>query len=276
MKREQKLRRRLRSLDALGEAIGAMKDVSAQHYREMRGAVEPARAYREGVERILGWTGAELGAGTGPAGLLVIGAELGLCGGYNVQVAAAAAERRAELGPGPTVCSGRRTAALLTRRGVELTETYSAPTSARGIAEFLLRLAENLLTAYVEQDLSSLDIVSTRFAGVGAHPPSIHRLLPLVAERSDHGPAVRYVSRAALAFAVIREYLYVSLYDLLIDALAAEHGARLVATEAAGEWLDERSERVRQQLAAARREAGTQEVIEIAAGARARRLRTGD
>jgi F-type H+-transporting ATPase subunit gamma len=143
----------------------------------------------------------------------------------------------------------------------------------RGITEYLLHLAEDLLAGYVDEGLSSLDIVSTRFVGVGAHPPSVLRLLPLASERSDHGPVVRYVSHATLAFAIIREYLYIALYELLIDALAAEHSARLVATEAAGEWLLERRERVRQQLAATRREASTQEVIEVASGARVRRLR---
>lgn len=271
MKREHELERRLRSLRALGEAIGAMKNLSAQHYREIRGAVEPAREYRSGIERIRQWTGAELPAGGGTAGLLVIGAELGLCGGYNVQVVAKGAERRAELGDGPTVCAGMRATALLRRRGIALTRTYNAPTSARGITEFLLRLAEDLLTTYVDEDLASLDIVSTRFLGVGNHPPVAIRLLPLTRQRADHGPTVRYVSEASLAFAVIREYLYIVLYDLLIDALAAEYSARLVATGAAGEWLDERKERVRKQLAATRREASTQEVIEIAAGTRVRR-----
>jgi F-type H+-transporting ATPase subunit gamma len=271
VRREHELERRVRSLQALGEAIGAMKNLSARHYREIRGAVGPAREYRNGIERILAWTGAELPSGGGAAGLLVIGAELGLCGGYNVQVVSAGAQRRAALGDGPTVCAGTRAAALMRRRGIALARTYNAPTSAKGITEFLLRLAEDLLTTYVAEDLSSLDIVSTQFLGVGNHPPVGMRLLPLNRERSDHRPTIRYVSETSLTFAVIREYLYILLYDLLIDALAAEYSARLVATGAAGEWLDEREERVRKQLAATRREASTQEVIEIAAGTRIHR-----
>jgi F-type H+-transporting ATPase subunit gamma len=273
VKREQQLRQRLQSLDSLGEAIDAMKNLSARHYREMRVAVGPAHVYREGIERILSWTGAELPAGDGPAGLLVIGAELGLCGAYNAHVVAAGAAHRAELGDGPTFVAGRRAAALLTRRGVTLTRVSRAPTSIDGITEFLLGLAEELLTAYVRENLASLDIVSTQFVGVGDHPATVLRLLPLTARDADHAPQPRYVTPATLRFAAIREYLYIVLYDLLLDALASEHGARLVATQAAGNWLDERSQRVRQQLAATRREASTQEVIEIAAGARARRTK---
>ena len=70
MKREVELQRRLRSLEALGEAVGAMKSLSAHHFREARRGIEPARRYREGVERILGWAGASLPGGDGEAGLL--------------------------------------------------------------------------------------------------------------------------------------------------------------------------------------------------------------
>ena len=79
----------------------------------------------------------------------------------------------------------------------------------------------------------------------------------------------RYVEPDHFVSVVVREYLYVTLFDLLLDALASEHGARLVATQNAETWLDKRTERLRRYLMATRREASTQEMIEIAAGARA-------
>ena len=274
MKREHDLERRLRSLQTLGEAVTAMKSLSAHHFREARTAVEPARIYRDGVERILAWAGATLAAGDGPAGLLVIGGELGLCGGYNSEVVAAGAKRRAELGQGPTICVGHRAATLLARRGVEIRGSYGAPTSVRGITGLLLRLAEEVLTTYVTERLSSFDIVSSRFEGVGITHPTTVRLLPLTSGRSVPEKGARYVTQEHLASAAAREFLYIILYDQLLDALASEHGARLVATQSAEKWLEERTERLRHHLASARREASTQEVIEIDAGARARRRRS--
>jgi F-type H+-transporting ATPase subunit gamma len=88
--------------------------------------------------------------------------------------------------------------------------------------------------------------------------------------RPPGAPAPRYSPADVLAAAAARELLYVTLFSLLLDALAAEHGARLTAAQSAVAWLDERADRLRRQLAAARREASTQEVIEIAGGARAR------
>jgi F-type H+-transporting ATPase subunit gamma len=270
MKRRSELRRLLRSLETLGEAVGAMKSLSAHHFLAARNAVGPARVYREGVDRFLAASGGALAAGDGGAGLLVVGGELGLCGGYNARVVALGARRRAELGPGPTLVVGRRAAALLARQEVEIGRTYAGPTGVGGITDLLLRLADDVLTTYVVERLASFEIVSSRFVGVAVDRPEPVRLLPLEAERTAAAPAVRYVSARTLASAAVREFLYITLYDLLLDALACEHGARLAATQAAESWLDERADRLRRRLAAARREASTQEVIEIAAGARAR------
>lgn len=270
MKREHDLEQRLRSLETLGEAVGAMKSLAAHHFRETRSAVEPARVYREGIERFLYWTGSDLAPGDGPAGLLVVGGELGLCGGYNAHIVAAGAEQRSALGPGPTMCVGHRAGTLLARLDVQVSRVYSAPTSVRGITDVLLSLAEDVFQAFVAERLASFDIVSSRFVGIGIDSPARLRLLPLESRGLEMAPTVRYVSTSRLASAVIREYLYIVLYDLLLDALASEHSARLVATQAAEKWLEHRADRLRHRLAASRREAGTQEVIEIASGARAR------
>lgn len=268
MRREIELDRRLRSLRALGEAVGAMKSLSAHHFREARLEVLSARSYREGVERVLGCSGASLAAGSGAAGVLVIGAELGLCGSYNAQVVEAATKRRGELGRGPTVCVGRRAAILLERRGVELRKTYGGPTSVRGIPGLLLDVAEDLLSAYASEDLSSFEIIASQFAGVGRSAPRSYRLLPFEAPVTAACPPVRYVDFDQFSTAALREFLYIGLYDLLLDALASEHAARLIATQSAEKWLDERAERLNRELKASRRETSTQEMIEIAAGAR--------
>ena len=201
----------------------------------------------------------------------MVGAELGLCGSYNSTLADAGARRRAELGPGPTVCMGRRASILLTRRGVALDRSYDAPTSVHGIPQALMGLSQDLLSAHVDKGLGGLEVVSSRFEGVGAHRPVITRLLPVDVPPATTGPVVRYVTRERAAVIAVREQLYVILHELLLDALASEHGARLQATQSAERWLDERAGHLRRFLASARREASTQEVIEIAAGARARR-----
>lgn len=270
MKRELELRRRLRSLDTLGEAVRSMKNLSAHHFRESRRGLEPMHVYREGVDRVLARTGAELLPGPGRVGLVVVGAELGLCGGYNRRVVDAGMARRAELGDGPTLAVGKRAALLLQRRGVAVTRSFPAATSVEGITRLLLSLAEEILTSWADQHLSAFDVVSARFGGVGDTPPEVRRLLPIDRPAPPGGTVLRYGDPDAIRAAAVRELLYISLYELLLDAVAAEHGARLAATQAAERWLDERTTEVHRRLVSARREAATQEVIEIAGGARAR------
>lgn len=273
MKRKVELQRSLRSLQALRVAVSAMKSISARHFRETRREIEPSTIYRDAVEQIAAWSGVALAAGDGPAGLLVIGGELGLCGGYNARMVATAPARRAELGPGPTLCVGHRSATMLRRRGVDLAAVYATPTSVAGITRTLLPLAEAVLGTYVGQHLSSLDVVSSVFTGVGSHTTGSVRMLPISAPVTARAPTVRYVPDAQLAAAAARELLYIRVYDLLLDAMACEHSARLIAGQAAEHWLDERSDQLERELPSTRREASTQEVLEIAAGARARRPR---
>lgn len=271
MKREHDLERRVDSLDALAKAIGAVKSLSAHHFRETRAEVEPVRRYRAGVDRVVARTGAVLPAGDGAAGLLLIGGELGLCGPYNSTVVASALERRRELGEGPTFCVGRRACSLLARRGLVAERSYSGPTSVRGLTDLLLGLADEMLGAYVEQRLSCFEVVASRFEGVGSSHPTTTRLLPVERVAVEGSPPTRYVSLERLQSAAVRELLYITIYGLLLEALASEHGARLVATQAAEGWLNERTAVLRRRLSSARRESSTQEVIEIVAGARARR-----
>ena len=274
MKREAELRRLLRSREELRDAVGAMKSLSAHHFREARRAVEPAGAYRRGVERMLAWAAAGLRGGEGGAGLLVIGAELGLCGSYNAQIVQAAQRRRAALGEGPTFCVGRRATRMLGRAGVEVDRAYAGAAGVQGITALLLELGADMLTTFAEQSLSRFEILSSRFEGVGHTAPTSVELLPIAPPEADEPRAPRYVGAEAFAEAAVREYLFIMLYDLILGALASENGARLAATQGAERWLDERSDVLRRQLTSIRRENSTQEVLEIVAGSRGLRARS--
>lgn len=270
MKREHTLRRRLRSLETMSEAVTAMKSLSAHHLRTARGALPAARTYLEEVERALAAVDlpAQHAAGQ-PAALLAVAADLGLCDGYNSRLTQAALAEHAELKPARVYCIGRRMQNGLKRSGIDIERPYRAPSSVAGLTELLLRLAQDLLEDYFAGRFATLVVVAARFEGVGQFTPVSTRLLPidLPSTATELQPSP-YVSRERLAAVALREYLYIRLFQTLLDALAAEHGARLVATESAGEWLSERIAQTEQQLSAIRREAATQEVLDLASGTR--------
>ena len=273
MKREHSLRRQLKSLETLSEAVAAMKSLSAHHFRLARAALPAARAYRQGIDDALGAIGLRQHPSPGDVrAILLIAADLGLCGAYNSRLAAAALDHHERLHARRVYCVGHRPLSLLKRATVKVDRNYSAPTSVSGLSELLLRLAEDLLADYLNRAFGTLNVISAQFEGVGEFTPICTRLLPIDPPTfvSSMKPSA-YVSSDRLTAVAVREYLYIRLFQTSLDSLASEHGTRLVATESAGQWLVEKTTVAQRQLASIRREAATQEVLDIAATARRRR-----
>lgn len=273
MRREQTLRRKLESLDVLGEVVNAMKSLSAHHVRAARAGLAAARAYRDGIDQVIASVGiTQVSSQNAAPAVLLIAADLGLCNGYNSRLVETAVEEYQRLGAVSFYCIGRRPLTALRRANMPVSRSYGTVTSVTGLTGLLLTLADDVLGDYLTGVFGTLHIVSARFDGVGAFTPQSTRVLPVASTRPvDHATAAPYASASHLAETAVREYLYSTLFELLLDALASEHGMRLVATQSAGEWLDTRLKDIRRQLASAHRESSTQEVLDLAGGVRQRR-----
>jgi F-type H+-transporting ATPase subunit gamma len=272
MSQERSLRARLRTLATLHEAVGALRSLSAHHFRVARAALPEARAYRREIEAdlaVLAGAPAPPRAPGAVAGMIVIGADLGLCGDYSTRVAGCAALALRPLAAGRVYCVGRRVQRPLERAGIRAARCYDAPASVGGIARVLLPLVSDVVADREAGEVDAVVLVSARFAGAGRFTPVATQVLP-VAASTDGEPLAPspYVRRAHLVAEVSREFLYVALFESFLDALAAEHGKRLVAAEGAWGWLAQRMAAVERQVASVRRESATQEVLEVASGAR--------
>ncbi len=273
MRHEVFLKHRLHTLRTLHDAVSAMRSLSAHHFRIIRQGLQSARTYREEIERIV----AEIGihqppSATAPTGLLVVGSDLGLCGDYNSQLArrTIAECQRREFGPVYSV--GRRLRPALAHAGVELQRNYDAPASLDGLARLLLQLAQDLMEDYSSGKIGGLDVAAARFDGVGHFTPMFTRLLPINPVQAIV-PLLGspYVSTGHLRSVAVREYVYISLHEVLMDALTAEHGMRLTAAEAALQWIEETTAQAAQKLSASRSETATQELLDLVSGAKQRR-----
>jgi F-type H+-transporting ATPase subunit gamma len=275
VRREHALRRRLESFDMLREAIDAMKALSAHHLRTARNGLAPARAYRDGIDALIVSAGiAQTLPPVDRPAVLLVAADLGLCDGYNTRLTDAAATERHTRAASVVYAIGRRSLPLLRRAGISPARQYPAVTSVSGLTGLLLTLADDVLGDYLTGAFTSLYVVSARFEGVGAFTPISTRVLPVIPSASDARPArTPYSDPAHLAQTAIREYLYSTLFELLLDSLVSEHGMRLVATQAAGQWLEDRLAGLQRELASVRRETSTQEVLDVASGARQRMRR---
>jgi F-type H+-transporting ATPase subunit gamma len=272
MKREQYLRHRLHTLKTLNDAVSAMKSLSAHHFRLSRQALPAARAYREQIEMALADVGVRQAMDfTAPIGLLLIVSDLGLCGDYNTRLVQTAVEEYHQEDKGSLYCVGRRPRAVLARYDIKPQRLYHAPASVDGLPSLLLQLAQDMFDDFLRRQIGSLFVVSARFEGAGRFSPRVTRVLPIRSSLPTKPlRPTNYQSHRRLAAVAVREFLYTTLHELLLDSLASEHGMRLLAAESARQWLDETSETVRRQLSASRREATTQEVLDIVAGTRTR------
>lgn len=269
MSRERSLARRMRTLTALGEVLNALRSLSAQHFRAARAALSPARLYREELARFLGLLAPLPRVDRPKTGIVLVTADLGLVGDYTATLVREALALRAAEGEGPLVCVGRRAVSHLARAGVQPVSVHASPASAAGLADLLIPLVDGLLGLRDRGELDALWLVAARFEGAGRYAPARVRVLPWPAPTADGClPPSPYVDLAMLRTIVSREYLYASLYETLLESLASEHGKRLVMTESAREWLEQRLEATRRQVASMRRESSTQEVLEVAAAAR--------
>jgi F-type H+-transporting ATPase subunit gamma len=236
------------------------------------------RLYRDEVQRFLGVLDASSAAsgGEGPTGIVLITADLGLVGDYTARLVRESLALREESGPGPLLCLGHRAVFPLASAGVEPVSVQPAPTSVTGLTSLLLPLVDTILSLRRAGELGSLWLVAARFEGAGEYCPVRVPILPVEAP-ADLPPLASspYCDAEELRAVVIREYLYVSLYETLLEALASEHGKRLVTAESARSWLDERISTTRRLVKAIRRETSTRELLEVIAAARAARRAAG-
>ncbi len=272
MKRQQQLKQRLHTLAALRDAIGAMRSLAAHHFRRARQALAAARQYRSEMDTVLAEIGVHqpLHAGL-PAGLLIVASDLGLCGDYNARLSQqAVVEVRSRADP-KIYSVGRRARGALSKHGVAPYRAYDAPASLEGVSRLLLGLAQDVLDDYLALRIGGLQVLSAGFDGVGHFTPLSARVLPIEPVAADQ-PLRRstYVDSNYLTTVAVREFLYITLHEILLDALAAEHGMRLMAAEAALDWLDNTTATTSRRLASAKSEASTQELLDIISGSRRR------
>jgi F-type H+-transporting ATPase subunit gamma len=272
MSRARVLGQHLHVLATLHEAVGALRSLSAHHFRAARAALPAARAYRAEVEATLGvlrrLPPQETG-GRGAPAIVLIAADLGLCGDYSARLASEAAAARTALGPGLLWCVGRRAVRPLARAGLAPDRVWAGAAGTSALPRLLVPLVNEIVAARDAGRVGPLVLVAARFEGAGHFAPVRVPLLPVrPPEEVPSTPPSPYVRPAHLASVLVREFLYIALHETLLDALAAEHGKRLVVAEGARGWLEERMQATIRALRAVRRETTTQEVLEVAAGAR--------
>ena len=182
-------------------------------------------------------------------GTVVFGSDQGLVGQFNDVVAERAIQFLTRLPVIPQIWAvGERVHARLADAGLPLRGQFPVPNSVKAITPLVGRILVEYETQNRQSESTSLDLFFNRPVPGAAYAPVYQRLLPPddlwhrnLADRpwpTKNVPEV--VGAGDETFrALIREYVFVSLFRACAESLASENASRLAAMERADTNIDE-------------------------------------
>ncbi len=277
------LRRRIKSVQNTQQITKAMEMVAAAKLRRAQGRATAARPYAAKISAMLGSLAGAAGDLDHPlfkarevkrTALVLVTADRGLCGGYNSTLVRAAEQRLRAAEPGSIqlVLVGRKGRDYFRRRKFPVLATHT-PVPAEASLEFARTLTQDLIARFVAGEIDRVEIMFTEFISALRRQVRVQTFLPVGAAGEPGAAAsdvIIFEPDAESIFAeLLPRYATAKLFAALADALASEHGARMIAMGAArknaGELIDLlvlRRNRMRQASI-------TKELLEIVGGAEA-------
>jgi F-type H+-transporting ATPase subunit gamma len=206
---------------------------------------------------------------------VVIGADRGLAGSYNVNVMhrAISAIGDRSLEGVKLVLVGKKAVGFFKRRPYETVATLDVPGSEVTFND-VRRLTSQIRSMFESGEVDAVYLVYARFVTAMRQEPTVARLLPM--ERSVAGEAAlsefEFEPEAGkLLGALLPRYVDTQVYQSLVEAQASEQGARMTAMSSATKNAGEMIDTLTLAYNKARQAAITKELTEIVSGAEALR-----
>jgi F-type H+-transporting ATPase subunit gamma len=281
------LQRRVRTAEQLHSVVKTMKALAAVGIRQYEKAVESLAAYQRTVElglRIVLTAGPDRMTVARPAprrgvGAIVFGSDQGMCGQLNEQIAAHAVQALQQLGAlsgeHRLATVGARVAARLDEAGQPVAARFAVPDSIATITPRVQELLLHIEAWHAQRQLAHVYLFYSQHLSSATYQPHTMHLLPVdqawlqrVQQQAWPSPVLPTFTmvRERLFSALIRQYLFASLYQALAESLASEHASRLAAMQHADRNIQERLEELWAQFRQQRQLAITTELLDIVAG----------
>lgn len=281
------LRHRIDGTVDLQSVVRTMKALSASNIGQYERAVHALDVYNYTVE--LGLMACLrqpdvplLATETPPAGkltngVIVFGTDQGLVGQFNDLLADFVTHSLTELAGDKQVwVVGERMRDRLEDSGLPLADLFHVPNSLNAVTALVGQLVVAVETARERGSISGLYLFHNRPGEVsGLYTPVIQRLLPLDAAWQRHLRAQPWLtnklpetlgSSLQTLAALIREYLFVSLFRACAESLASENASRLATMQRAEKNIGEMLEELTHSYHQIRQEGIDAELFDIVAG----------
>ena len=182
-------------------------------------------------------------------GAVVFGSDQGLVGQFNDIVADYAIKTLAALPGKPKVWAvGERVQARLADAGVQLMGLFAVPNSIKAVTPLIGQIQIESEAHRAEGDYAQLYVFHNRPKSGALYEPVSQRLLPLDAQWQQGLASVPWPTKTlpevmcggtATLRALIREYLFISLFRACAESLASENASRLAAMQRADKNIDD-------------------------------------
>ena len=221
---------------------------------------------------------------TGAIGAVVFGSDQGLVGQFNDVVADYAIKTLGSLpGKAQVWAVGERVHARLTDAGLPLMGLFAVPSSVQAITPLIGQIQVESEAHRAKGEYACLVVFHNRPLTGPLYEPVSQRLLPLDAQWQQGLAKVNWPTKilpqvmcggATTLRALIREYLFISLFRACAESLASENASRLAAMERADKNIDELLETLHGTFHRLRQSGIDEELFDVISGFEALNVRT--
>jgi len=277
---------KIKSIENTKKVTSALEMVSASKIRKTQALMKATRPYSHMMRRIIGHLGKANPEYRHPftiehdevkkVGYIIVSTDRGLCGGLNSNLFKLVLKNMSEWkGKGAdisVVTLGKKASSFFRNIKVEIAAHASNLGETPQIND-LIGVMTTMLEAYREKKVDRVYIVYNDFINTMAQKPTVEQLLPLPPTDDEHiGDVWDYIyepDAESLLDSVLTRYIEALVYQAVLENLASEHAARMIAMKSATDNATDLIADLKLVFNKARQAAITQEISEIVSGAAA-------
>ena len=275
------IRRRIRSVDNTAKVTNAMSLIAASKMRRAQSNVLDGRPYSVKIQEVIAHLAAQ--PTDDPDGaqpllavrtvekstVLMISPDRGLCGGLhanlNRRVGQFILEQQV---PVQAIAVGRKGRDFMARTNQDLKATFT------DLGETPLLIDTNAIShmvidSYSEGETDEIYLAYTNFVSTMVQEPVIEKLLPIAPAELTAAESVGYIyepGNLAVLQNLLPRFVEMQIYHAILEAIASEQSARMVAMRAATDNASELSEDLTLTMNKLRQENITNELLDLIGG----------
>ena len=283
----KEIRARIASIASTQKITSAMKMVSAAKLKKTEGITTRFLPYKNKLgEALSNYLGSLEGEVSIPlaerrevkkVALMAFSSSSGLCGVYNSSVCKlfkqVYEEYVEDLGAEniTVFLVGKKISDYAKMFGIMVEKQY-APLAESMSYDQAMKISDMMVDLFLSHKVDCVELIFSHFKNAGVQVPTREVVLPLKAVAASEGPNFDYIAepdKETFVNDLIPKVVRTNFYSIMLDALTAEHGARMTAMHIASDNADQLSQELKIQYNKARQNVITNELIDIVGGAEA-------